>query len=360
MSTPSLGTLRTSLLSADSFHPTLLITLPSPNVPANLHSQACDANLLVHLPSGVFYDPFTASNTIINGGARKARRGEVLTDSRVELEAAVGWTARPSAKAERQWWERAEADERRSVDMQDVLSAALRQAAGQVVTDQLPVKLSLDKDRARVKASDQNGKQNQSQTFKQERSTVVIPVPVDELLTADGLFQVHVPLHVRYHPPATRDTREPSGVTLIREIAPSSLRQLYYHVLERLGHSSTRPSTLNQHAKITLLAPNLYISCSDTSSTRSPASLLPPSHAHLQPQLMAHLTSTGTQARHIVALASSLKNDRLALRVPVPDAAVLDAVHGVTMLTVVGAAVTVAYHLLVNVVPLLEGVEKLG
>ena len=81
------------LANAHSLHPTLALSV----APAVL-AHGCRPSVLVHLPAGVFYDPYTASNPIITQGRTKqAHIVQLLHSGPVELEAAVGWTARTAS-----------------------------------------------------------------------------------------------------------------------------------------------------------------------------------------------------------------------------------------------------------------------
>ncbi|GAC95119.1 ferredoxin/adrenodoxin reductase [Pseudozyma hubeiensis SY62] len=337
----SLGALTTTLLNANTFHPTLSITLARTTIPSSISHASCSANLLINLPSGVFYDPFTASNPIVGSGS--GSRGQVISTSGLELEHAVGWTSRSmQGRTSRQWWERSDDDEEQEgggVDLQDLLGAALRRKAQEVERREVEggaVRVSLDSKKVRVKAK---GQMRQRQEFKQERSTVVIPV--DELLRTDGgLFKVQIPLHVRYHPTIDSDAN-PSFSTSFAEL---------FHQLIPIS-----PTSSPQHLKLTLTHPTLYISCpSSSSSTRSPTSLLPASHIHLKPLLTNHLSSSDKVVAH------TSTSGTLVLQVPTPPAKLLTAVRAVTLITVVAVCAAVLGHLLVNIVPMLDAVEKMG
>ncbi|KAJ9476130.1 Protein PBN1 [Pseudozyma hubeiensis] len=337
----SLGALTTNLLNSNTFHPTLSITLPRTTIPSSISRASCSANLLINLPSGVFYDPFTASNPIIGSG--NGSRGQVVSTSGVELEHAVGWTSRSMrAKARRQWWERSDEDEEESwggVDLQGLLGAALRRKAQEVKREEEggEVNLSLDAKKVRIRAK---GQMQQRQEFKEERSTVVIVV--DDLLSGDGgLFKIQIPLHLRYHPTIDSDANPSFS---------ASLSELFHQLIPS---TFTSPSSSPPHLKLTLTHPTLYISCPSSSSTRSPASLLPASHIHLKPLLSRILSSD-----KVVAHTST--SGTLVLQVPIPPARLLAAVRAVTLITVVGACAAVVGHLLVNIVPMLDAVEKMG
>ncbi len=109
MTTSNFGTLSSRLVNPSSFHPTVHISLDQ-SQPLSRATRGCQAGVLIHLPSGVFYDPHTAHHAA-DGQAT------VLTssnDGNVELEAAVGYTTRARRQAGRQWWERPDDDPRSS------------------------------------------------------------------------------------------------------------------------------------------------------------------------------------------------------------------------------------------------------
>lgn len=376
----NLGTLQTHLVNAHSFHPTLALTLtPSSSIPISaLDTVACDANLLLHLPSGVFYDPYTASNDVIGAtkNGRRAQRGTVLTSVRaVELEKAVGWVSRASdAKGgKRQWWERAEeasgAENEgwlgglEGLDLQDVLSAALRKKAAEVVGVSEPVKLSLEQGN-RVKVKPHEAPQRKGED-ERERSTVVVPIDIDDLLNSDGAFRLDVPLHVRYLPPATSATvntiPSSSFFDLWLDILPTHALSLYHTIRRHLGLQSppTSPSRSKAHnVHLTLPPPTIYLACppSSASSTSdsSVSKLFPKTHAHLTSKLIE------SHPPNFVVVAHAKSTAPLKLSVPVPAESLLAAVQLTTLVTVVAAALGVVYHLAVNVLPMVEQVEKLG
>lgn len=342
-------------VDAHSFHPTLSLTL-TPSIPPSL-SSSCDANLLLHLPSGVFYDPYTANNDVIGAREGRSQRGTVLTSAEVkgvELEQAVGWVGRAKGGrgVGRQWWERASEarEEEEGLDLQDILSAALRKKAEEVVGAGEAVKVSLDRgNRVQIKppAQQQRGED------ERERTTVVLPIQIDDLLNANGAFRLDVPLHVRYHPPTAATIDTPSSfTTLLHDILPSSALNLYHtfhHCLGLPSSSSAKPNH-KSHTQLTLSPPTIYVSCPTSPSPSSLVSkLFPKSHAHLKSQL---------NASNFVAHTTSTSTTTLKLNIPVPQDSLLPPVQLTTILTVVGAALAVVYHLLVNVLPVLEEVEK--
>ncbi len=80
-----LSTMEASLTHATSLHPTLSLSIAPSLLAAATH---CRPSVLVHLPAGVFFDPFTASHAL----ARKqdSKINFVHLASSVELEHAVG------------------------------------------------------------------------------------------------------------------------------------------------------------------------------------------------------------------------------------------------------------------------------
>ncbi|SJX66545.1 uncharacterized protein SRS1_16774 [Sporisorium reilianum f. sp. reilianum] len=353
MTTHNMGTLQTRLVNAHSFHPTLALTL-SPAIPPSV-SKECSANLLLHLPSGVFYDPYTASNDVIGVKAGRARRGTVLMEGKAELEAAVGWMARAKgAKGERrQWWERAgEEAEAEGLDMQGILAAALRRKAEEVAGVGEAVKVSLDKG-SRVQVRPPTGAKQGKAEDKRERSSVVVPIQIDDLLNANGAFSLDVPLHVRYHPPTSASVDTTSALSslssLLFDILPTPALNLYHTLRTDLGLPAPPPTPhRNPYAQLTLAPPTLYVSCPSSAPSTKASKLFPKSHAHLA----THIDTATNVVAHSTAPGA------LRLRVPVPDESALAPVQLTTVVTVVGAALAVVFHLVVNVLPVLEGVEK--
>lgn len=306
---------------------------------------------MVHLPSGVFYDPHTAH-----------AQATVLTssgDGIVELEAAVGYTRRARREVGRQWWERSDEPPSSSegLDLSEALNAALRRKAEEVQQEE-PVRVSVDGDnRARVRSR----KTAAEQAFREERTTVVLPVDVDALMKGDGL-QVDVQLHVRYHPPLQDRVGEalpsilgPFG-TLLEDIIPNTPVRLFHHLkqslLHLLGHQTTPPTPKREtkhDVTVTLPPPTIFLACPNAHSVNN---LFSASHSHLKPhfdKLSPHLG--------VVAQTKAGQN-QLRLHTPVPRAVLLAPVQVGTLAVVVGAALVVVYHLFANVLPLVEGVER--
>lgn len=370
------------LINAESFHPTLAITLP----PALLTSHECMPHVLVHLPPGVFYDPFTADNAMTQAEIGKSRSSKwkvVSLAEEVELEHAVGWSVRRNradaegvTKAnEGQGRERRDADE----DADDLerqihhaLQEALRDTARKHVADSAEPQLG----KARVtvpKPKTETKKAQQEAEAEAEASTLLI-----ELLTADGFkatsdnsdgFQIEVPLHLRYHPPSISSSRIygstnkdplPSAaspyLTLLSELLPKSIVNLF-------ALSSSSSSATDRHTVNTAIpAPTLYLTCATPSRyipgfySTSLHTLFPATHAHL-------LASSPTTHSTVLALSHPTTtpanpNAVLPLKIPVPPAELLAPVQLTTLFTVVTAAFALVYHLLSNVIPLVEAAEK--
>ncbi|KAF6767299.1 hypothetical protein PSEUBRA_003834 [Kalmanozyma brasiliensis GHG001] len=348
MSTSTLGSVSARILHPTSFHPTLSLSL-TPSLPSSLDASTCEAGVLVHLPSGMFYDPHLG------------KKGAVLTgngDGRVELEGAVGWSSRASRSTDRQWWERDEPSQEQGgggmggLDMTDILNAALQRKVQEVKAAE-PIKVSVDGDnRARVRS--RTPPKEKKQDFRGERTTVVLPLDVDELLKGDGV-RVNVPLGVRYHPPleAKVGAELPAiggpASALLEDITPHFARTLYAQarstVGKILGSNSTTTSAgkKNDHLIITLPPPVIFLSCPGT-----PARVqFPPSHTHLQEQFTGNV------------VAQSKATGHLKVKVPVPRAVLLAPVQVGTLAFVVASAMLIVVHLLGNVIPALESVERL-
>lgn len=187
---------------------------------------------------------------------------------------------------------------------------------------------------------------------KEEVSSLMVELNVDELLGGDGV-RVEVPLHVRYHPPhaSTSASSGSSFTALVRDILPSALS---HRLLANLPPSA-------DFVQASIKPPTLILSCPPTSSGATKvvegfystrlSSLFPSTHSHLLP---------GTSEKGKTVLALSKRGDArgLRVRVPVPSAELLVPVRIVTLVTVLGAAAVVVGHLLLNVLPQIEALEK--
>lgn len=355
------------LANAHSLHPTLALSV----APAVL-AHGCRPSVLVHLPAGVFYDPYTASNPIITQGRTKQTHAvQLLHSGDVELEAAAGWTARAASSSH--------PDEVRreggtasdgEANLHDILQDVLRDKVREFTTETQP---PAGKVRRRTSAKTQKRNREQ-EDVKKEVSSLVVELEVDELLAADGV-KVDIPLHVRYHPPASAKVesgavRDSPYVGLLNDLLPAHLKQLVKHATSLTANltpgdtppSATHPSEKEQksgYVETTLAQPTLFLSCPSSSASNTYIegfysttlrTLFPASHAHL-----AQKPNTAVLA--LSPRKAQQQTTGLTLRVPVPKAELLEPVQTVTMLTVLGAALAVVYHLLAHVVPSLESVE---
>lgn len=347
--------MNSTLTNPHSFHPTLSLSLPSTLL---LTTLQCKPSILVHLPPGIFYDPYTAGNAQSRGGKRGYEVQYLHSGTVVELEGAVGFSERRKGgtgrKEEEQWWEtnhllektRGEEEGEGGDDegMQGLLEAVLREKVA-------------------------------------ELSSLLIELNVDKLRSQDG-FTLNLPLHLRYHPPSnlvsiatTRpNTNLPTAhspyLTLIHDILPSSLFNLFHRtkhsLLSRPRHKSpSHPPKSNSrntnYAKSSISQPTLFLNCHQSSSTYLQGfysttfnNLFPPTHSHLIP--------TKAPKYNSAVLALSKKNSTkigkdLSVRVPLPNAEWLAPVQITTLITLISAAAGVLYWFLTRIVPLLEAVE---
>nr|CDI56791.1 putative protein [Melanopsichium pennsylvanicum 4] len=200
--------MQSQLTNSNSLHPTLWL-----NLPQSVLNTGCEPTLLIHLPAGVFYDPFTAHNPIITQG-RTSKRGynvELLTstDDQIELEGAVGWTARRKAKAQATWFgtdQDAEVEEEQAQHefgeegTEEILQSLLREFSGgeQMRPGTAKIRHGV-KNAAAATTQPKTAKAKAKveifgvEQAKDEVSTLMIRLNIDELRSADGMksFQPH-------------------------------------------------------------------------------------------------------------------------------------------------------------------------
>lgn len=318
------------LINPSSFHPTLSLTIPQDYIPSD---SPCKPNVLVHLPPGIFYDPYSRTQP-------QPYTVQHLTKE-VELEQAVGWTGRRSEQKVG-----AAAEGEGGLSMQELLEDVLREKVEEISGEKVRVRRRKDKGKQKGDAAERMS--------KAEASSLMIELNVDELRAADGIettgeVEVKVPLHLRYHPPSTPSTSSsfvlPSILStylgILQNILPSFVSSLL----------SLPASTQSDSVDTSIAPPQLVLlSCKIPGFNPTPLSkLFPTTHAHL----------LSREARSEKALAlKSESEEALQVKVPVPEANWLSAVQVTTLASVTAAAGAVLCHLLKNVVPAVESVEK--
>ncbi|SPO31387.1 uncharacterized protein UTRI_06517 [Ustilago trichophora] len=388
--------MNSTLLNAHSFHPTLSLSLPSTLLPT---TSQCKPSILVHLPQGIFYDPYTAEHARARSGKR-AYEAQYLNGGRaVELEGAVGFSSRRKRRGQEekgeQWWETNHSLERRTESargeeegvgvvgehggMQGLLEAVLREKVAEytgerVVQGEQRVTHKIGAKAKPAKGSAAN--KVETQGHKDELSSLLIELNIDELRSQDG-FTLNLPLHLRYHPPsnfvATTNTQLPSAqspyLNLIHDIIPSSLSSLFHqtkHSLLSSGHESPPhpPKSTNTrdtaYVETSISQPTFFLNCHQSSSyiegfySTTFNDLFPGTHSHLIP------TKQAKKNPSVLALSNRISTNKakqLTVRVPVPNVGLLAPVQVITLITVISAALGTLYWLLARIVPLLEAVE---
>ncbi|SPO31771.1 uncharacterized protein UTRI_06517_B [Ustilago trichophora] len=388
--------MNSTLTNSHSFHPTLSLSLPSSLLPT---ASQCKPSILVHLPPGIFYDPYTAGNAQSRGGKRGYEVQYLHSATMVELEGAVGFSGRRKGRTGRregeQWWEinhsfekgRGEAEgEGVGGDdggMQGLLEAVLREKVAEYTAEPVVTGEQRVRHKLGAKAKQPKGSVAKKQETQEvdEVSSLLIELNVDELRSQDELT-LDLPLHLRYHPPSnllsTTTTRPNTNLpaahspylTLILDILPSSLPNLLHQtkhsLLSLLGQKSpsypSKSNSRNTHyAHSSISQPTLFLNCHQSSSTYIQGfysttfnNLFPPTHSHLIP------TKAGNNNSAVLTLSnknSTKFTNPLSVRVPTPNPEWLAPVQITTLTTIISAALGVLYWLLIRIVPLLQDVE---
>lgn len=307
------------------------------------------------------------------------------------MEGAVGYSTRSKrkgkGKGKEQWWERKEAtfvEERETeagIKVQEMVRDAILDKVEQVTGEEKRRVVNRNK-------KSQDGRME----WKEEVSTLIIELNVDELLRADGAVKVDVPLHLRYQTPKGSLTtrRLQTGTvashspyaTLLRDILPlhsfKNAKQAVFGFFSNttsltFPHPAASAAESGWVESQIIPSPTIFLTCPPPSSPASNggatkyvegfystplSTLFPPTHSHLLPLS----PSIHGQSEETVHALSQTKTKQpaggLKVKVPVPDVTLLAPVQIITLVTVVGAALRVLYYLLVSVVGRLEEVEK--
>lgn len=353
--------------NTDSFHPTLSLALGLGPTDAPVPSY-CQPYVLVRLPPAVFIDPHTfpahSALTFLNSSLVDFR---AVDFSRVELEAAVGWSdprgdvrrrrASASSAAGHSGGVRRVGDKpgkRRAVkkpgkdtfvvvgqeDEEDERDGGQRRlratseskrsdARAPLARERTAVLLALDRDFDQ-RSQDQNNKDESDEGGDEgDDEEALTGVKRSSSPTSSSSNKekatIDIPLHVRYLPPRHGST------------PPSSSE-----ILDRLLH----PSTSGLYDDVTLPVPDVLLAC--TYSPASPPSpfeavepdeLLPPPHSHLT--LPPHLASLEWFRHRPAPQASS----RLTLTLPQGDASLASPVQQLTLALFVVVALYIAASL---------------
>ncbi|KAJ1032875.1 hypothetical protein NDA18_001597 [Ustilago nuda] len=394
--------MQSTLINSSSFHPTLSLTLP-PTLLTSPSTSGCTPHILVHLPPGIFYDPFTASNPIITQG--RSPRGYNVSHlaNEAELEDAVGYSIRKGkGKEDQQWWEKKETGfvEERETEEESRVQGLIQEAALEKVSEVTGGNVGeqhLGKRRKVVK-KDQRGSEEEMGGKKEVSTLVIEVVDVDELLRADGKVKVEVALHLRYQSPTKQSAakRMQGGALaaihspytrLLKDILPiASIKRAKQTVIglftisnSTIPYSSISPTTssTSQYVETCINpTPALFLTCTNHHSSSnggatkfvegfystSLSSLFPRRHLHLLNSAAFSSSSLGKNSQGLVLALSQTKVNQpqggLKVKVPVLDATLLAPVQITTLVTVFGAAAGVVYYLFSSVVPSLEAVEK--